>query len=190
MIKIFEIPVCVRVLPIGRIDEKKRKAKLAIIKGKGVFVNYNKKEDLINFNGKPYVRRSFLFVPAKNYTEALADVFAKCVGMNFGGKSAFAKAAWIDKSVAIIEFPFCFMLYEKNGDFVCGNYYTDEVIEKCFVCDYQYKRYCPISLCRINILMNYEEKIKTSKKIIFQNEKYDFLKIGYEFDFPKMESTY
>lgn len=182
MIKIFEIPICFRAIFVGG-KENKKNSKLVMIDGKGVFVNYNKEKDLINIKKKPSVKRSFLFVPAENYIKALTDVFAQCAGINFGGEDPITKAVWIDKDVAIIEYPFCFMLYKTNGNFVCRNL----SLENCFVYDYQYKEYCPIGLCRINTLMKYEEKIKNFKKIIFGDEEYDFLKIGYEFNSPKVK---
>lgn len=189
--KIFEIPVCFRLLSIGE-EERRKKSSLVMIDGKGVFLSYAKKEDFFNIKENPSVKRSFLFVPAKNYTEALADVFARCEGMNFGGDGVFEKAAWIDKTVAIIEYPFCFMLHKTGERFLCKeisskpHYLALEDYEPCFVQDFEYKRDCPISLCRINVLLNYWAEAKNSKKIIFQEVEYDFLKIRYEFDSPKV----
>lgn len=121
---LFEIPVCERVISVGRLYCSGKKTETMHVDSIGFFLHYDEewqKTDL-DFIRKHLQQRvdGGAYVEEANVHLALKKFYDQWEGAKVGGTEKNQKAIWINEKKFIYELPDCpRMSRNKKGDFIC-----------------------------------------------------------------------
>lgn len=133
---LFEIPVCIRIISVGKIYLFGKETEAMCLDGVGFFLHYDKEWQKKDYNFiRQYVPQKInekIYIESESIHKALKKFYDKQEGAKTGGEKREAKAIWIDEKKFIYELPFCpKMNKNREGDFVCICEYNNNDDEEC-----------------------------------------------------------
>ena len=153
---LFEIPICERIMSVGKIYRLGKKTEVMNVDNVGFFLHYDE-EWQKNEHGfiRDHLRQRIyeeFYIEAANVHEALKKFYDECEGTKIGGQQKDAKALWINDKKFIYELPYCHhMSRNERGNFVC------EDCRMCVLENYEAPEKCIISVFR-DCICDYGEK--------------------------------